>query len=79
MALEYPSLSRKIERLDRDFHLMMIRERFDESLVLLAHLLCLPLTSMVALKQNQRLKEALVQLSPDEKQILERHQVRYPT
>ena len=36
----------RVEALDRAFHLVMVAERFDESLVLLADLLCWPLANL---------------------------------
>ncbi len=38
----------------KEFDLVMVMEMMDESLVLLAHLLCLPLHFMVSLKKNAR-------------------------
>ena len=36
----------KVQELDKNFHLVMIAEHFEESLVLLSHQLCWPLTNM---------------------------------
>ena len=43
----------------------MIQERMSESLVLLAHLLCVPLQDMVALKVNARTDEYKVSKSEE--------------
>ena len=40
--------------LDAQFDLVMILERFDESLVLLQDLMCWPTEDIVYLKQNER-------------------------
>lgn len=60
MGLKDPELENhnaieaKIKSMEKEFDLVMINEFMDESLVLLAHLLCLPLSTMVGLKLNQR-------------------------
>ncbi len=46
--------------LERDFSLVMITERMEESLVLLAHELCLPLYRVAAFKKNARSKASKV-------------------
>ncbi len=48
------ALQSMIETIDRDFDLVMIAERMDESMVLLADLLCVPLTNVTSLKVNVR-------------------------
>ncbi len=50
----------KLKELDSDFDLVMVSELMDESLVLLAHLLCLPLHAMVGIKRNARKEEETV-------------------
>ncbi|TRY69196.1 hypothetical protein TCAL_16512 [Tigriopus californicus] len=50
----------KIQSMDQEFDLVMINEFMDESLVLLANLLCLPLSTMSGLKMNQRKSKAKV-------------------
>ena len=40
----------KIEEVKQNFHLVLILEMFDESLVLLADILCLPMDDMISLK-----------------------------
>ena len=54
--LESPTATRvclQTAKTDDDFDLVMIAERFEESLVLLSELLCWPLEDMVYLKTNQ--------------------------
>ncbi len=46
--------------LEDHFSLVMITERMEESLVLLAHELCLPLYRMAAFKKNARRQGAKV-------------------
>ena len=36
----------KVQEVDKNFHLVMIAEHFEESLVLLSHQLCWPLANM---------------------------------
>ena len=47
----------KIRQLDSQLHLVLIAEYFDESLVLLAKLMCWDLTDVRYLKQNARKSE----------------------
>lgn len=54
-----------IDKIERDFHLVLIMEYFDESLVLLTRELCWTLTDVMYFKQNQRLlTEKVSKLSP---------------
>ena len=53
-------LVKKISKIDEDFDLVMITERMEESLVLLADLLCWPLAYMASLKKNSRMDSAKV-------------------
>ena len=46
----------------QNFHLIMIAEHFDESMVLLAELLCWPLEAVASFKHNVRLSEKKVNL-----------------
>ena len=50
----------KIREIDSKFDLVMISELMDESLVLLAELLCLPLYAVANLRKNARKKEVKV-------------------
>lgn len=43
-----------IQEVEDVFHLVLVAERMDESLVLLGHALCWPLHSMIALRKNAR-------------------------
>ena len=51
---------RTIAALERHFALVMVAERMEESLVLLAHQLCLPLCQVASLRKNARKKEVKV-------------------
>ena len=62
----------RIKQLDNQFMLVMIAERMDESLVLLADLLCWPLERVVYLVLNVRKPEKNVNLTEDESHILAR-------
>ena len=52
--LDTLSIERKISDVDNEFDLVMIAEKFEESLVLLADLMCWPLEYVTGLKQNAR-------------------------
>jgi len=51
------SLEKFIQEMERSFHLVMISERFEESMVLLADLLCWPLEKVASFKVNVRKSE----------------------
>ena len=44
----------KVRQLDKDFHLVMITEELEESLVLLGQTLCWPLANLTSLRLNAR-------------------------
>lgn len=48
---------RQVERADRQFGLVMLAERMEESLVLLSHFLCWDLNDVIVLKVNARTAE----------------------
>ena len=52
-----------IQQVDRHFHLVMLNDRFDESLVLLADTLCWDLKDVVTLSLNGRKKSLKVGIS----------------
>ncbi len=54
------AVEEKIRRLDRQFDLVMVAERFEESLVLLQDLLCWPTEELAFLRQNERLRRSNV-------------------
>ena len=43
--------------MDSDFDLVMVAERFEESLVLLSHLLCWSYEDLISLNVNSRIKK----------------------
>ena len=49
-----------MRKLESDFDLVLISELMDESLVLMAHSLCLPLHRVASPKKNARKQEARV-------------------
>ena len=57
------NLSEKLSKLAQDFDLVMIAEKMDESLVLLANLLCLPLSQFTSLRVNARKEQSRIRLS----------------
>lgn len=59
-----------IKRLDNQFHLVLIAEKLEESLILLADFLCWPLEYVLHLELNARKPEMNVQLTPDERNSL---------
>ena len=60
----------KVEEVDNNFHLVMIAEHFEESLVLLSHQLCWPLANMTSLKLNARKPSQKSALSEESRQKL---------
>ena len=52
----------------------MISERMDESMVLVADALCVPLEDVVSLKNNVRKKDKISKLTIDDKEVIARFQ-----
>ena len=52
----------------------MISERMDESLVLMADALCLPLEDVTSLKNNARKKDKIPNMTDDDKAVIARFQ-----
>ena len=71
---DFETLEAIIEKLDQDFDLVMISERMDESMVLLAEALCLPLRNVSTLKNNVRKANKIVALTHHDKEVLARFQ-----
>lgn len=67
-----PTIQDQIQQLDDQFNLVLIAERMEESLVLLADRLCWPLEYVTHLDLNVRKPERTVQLDQDERLILGR-------
>ena len=64
-----------IDQIDKDFDLVMITERMEESLVLLADLLCVPLETVTIVKDiNVRSKINVKKLSQANREKLEQYQ-----
>ncbi|KAI9559185.1 hypothetical protein GHT06_015974 [Daphnia sinensis] len=66
------AITEEIERLDHEFHLVMIANRMDESLILLKQLLNWPLQNVVHLDLNRRKREKSSKLRAAEKKVLEK-------
>ncbi|KAI9559184.1 hypothetical protein GHT06_015973 [Daphnia sinensis] len=66
------AVAKEIERLDREFHLVMISNRMDESVILLRELLNWPLQNVVHLDLNRRKPKMYSRLSAAEKKVLEK-------
>jgi hypothetical protein len=64
------AVAKAIERLDREFDLVMVAHRMEESLVLLKHLLNWPLENVVHLNLNRRKPEKSSVLSIQERKVL---------
>jgi hypothetical protein len=64
------AITKEIERLDREFDLVMVANRMEESLVLLKHLLNWPLENVVHLNLNRRKPEKSSVLSVEERKVL---------
>lgn len=67
------AIKKLIAEREKEFDLVMIAERSDESLILLRHLLCWPLESVTSLVSNTRKPEYVVKLNPEERQVLRQH------
>lgn len=63
---------KEIEKIDKEFFLVMIMEYFDESLVLMKRELCWDLEDIVYVKQNQRHDKKREKLTPSLKAMIER-------
>ena len=59
---------------DEHFDLVMISERMDESMVLMAEALCLPLEDVTSLKNNARKKDKVPNMTDDDKAVISRFQ-----
>ncbi len=66
------AVAKRIGKLDKLFDLVMVMERFDESLVLLADAMCWPLEEVVYLAQNQRTEGLKVPMSNSTKHTLKK-------
>ena len=64
------AITEEIERLDREFDLVMVANRMEESLVLLKHLLNWPLENVVHLNLNRRKPEKSSVLSVEERKVV---------
>ncbi|XP_013390731.1 galactosylceramide sulfotransferase [Lingula anatina] len=64
MSDNITAIYEKILELEQNFDLVMIAEYFDESLILLKHLLNWSLTDLVNVRLNARPKQKIVQLDP---------------
>jgi len=71
---DFETLEATIEKLDKEFDLVMISERMDESMVLLADALCIPLRNVSTLKNNVRKADKIVALTDHDKEVLARFQ-----
>ncbi len=60
----------KIRQVGEQFDLVMITERFDESMVLLADLLCWPLEDVLYIRQNERLDKLRNVLTDETRDIM---------
>jgi hypothetical protein len=64
------AVKKEIERLDREFDLVMVANKMDESLILLKHLLNWPLQNVLHLNLNRRKPEMSTVLSAEERKVL---------
>ncbi len=61
--------------LEQDFSLVMLAEQMDESLVLLAHTLCLPLHRVTVFRRNARQEDRKVMQENWQHHGVDRHDV----
>ena len=64
-------VSKKISELDKEFHFVLIAEHFDESLVLLAWMMCWDLRDVTYLKQNARKASKISNITTSTQKYLE--------
>ena len=60
--------------MDSKLDLVLVSDLMDESLVLLAHALCVPLYKMACVVKNARKEDKKEELTDDEKAVLRKHQ-----
>ena len=60
--------------MDEHFDLVMISERMDESMVLVADALCLPLEDIISLKNNARKKDKIQKMTDDDRAVVAQFQ-----
>lgn len=65
-----PAVERFISLLDSQLDLVLIADYFDESLVLLKDILCWSLEDVAYMVSNSRIKESIVELTPNEEQAI---------
>ncbi|XP_029353089.1 galactose-3-O-sulfotransferase 2-like [Echeneis naucrates] len=63
---------RAVAAIERDFHLMLVSEYFDESMILLKHVLCWSLEDVVSFKLNSRSNRTRHQISPNTAEKIKR-------
>lgn len=64
--------SMAIAAIERDFHIILISEYFDESMILLKHALCWSLEDVVSFKLNSRSEQTRHQLLPNTAEKIKR-------
>uniref|UniRef100_A0A665TNM0 Galactose-3-O-sulfotransferase 2 n=1 Tax=Echeneis naucrates TaxID=173247 RepID=A0A665TNM0_ECHNA len=63
---------RAVAAIERDFHLILVSEYFDESMILLKHVLCWSLEDVVSFKLNSRSNRTRHQISPNTAEKIKR-------
>ncbi len=66
---------KKIEEVESDFDLVMISEKMDESLVLLADLLCIPLEQVAVFPKNARKDDVKQKINEAQRNVLKETQM----
>lgn len=66
----HQAVEQLIDKLGKEFHLVLIKERMEESLILLRHLLCLSMEDITSVALNARKAEHVVKLTSEERQVL---------
>ncbi|XP_028321552.1 galactose-3-O-sulfotransferase 2-like [Gouania willdenowi] len=59
------NVSKAIKSIEQNFHLILINEHFDESIILLKHALCWSLEEVVSFKLNSRTNKTRRSISPE--------------
>merc|ERR1712198_588768 len=64
------AIDNKIAEIDKTFHLVMMADRFDESVILMKDLLCWDFNDVVNFKLNSRKENKKIQISDEARQAL---------
>ena len=67
------AIDNKIAEIDKTFHLVMMADRFDESVILMKDLLCWDFNDVVNFKLNSRKENKKIQISDEAREALKQY------